>query len=96
MDRAEALYRDVLGLDVIGRERGRHVFFKTGEAVILVFNADETLKGTNLPAHGDKGPGHVALRGGLGPTSFLNPARPSPIVGGGGSPKAVASFPGDG
>jgi catechol 2,3-dioxygenase-like lactoylglutathione lyase family enzyme len=61
LDRAEALYRDMLSLTLIGREKGRHVFFKAGEAVLLVFNANETLKGTTLPAHGCKGPGHVAL-----------------------------------
>jgi catechol 2,3-dioxygenase-like lactoylglutathione lyase family enzyme len=65
LDRAEAFYRDALGLHVIGRERGRHVFFQVGESVLLVFNADETLRGTSLPPHGAKGPAHVAL--GIGP-----------------------------
>jgi catechol 2,3-dioxygenase-like lactoylglutathione lyase family enzyme len=61
LDRAEAFYRDILGLEVIGKEAGRHVFFKVGEGVLLVFNAEETRKGQHLPAHGAKGPGHVAL-----------------------------------
>ena len=30
LDRAEAFYRDVLGLSVLSRETGRHVFFKAG------------------------------------------------------------------
>ena len=28
LDAAEAFYRDVLGLEVLGREAGRHVFFR--------------------------------------------------------------------
>lgn len=62
LDRAEAFYRDVLGLAVIGREPGRHVFFRVGQRnVLLAFNATATLKGDVLPAHGTKGPGHFAL-----------------------------------
>ena len=58
---AEAFYRDVLGVPVIGREPGRHVFFRVGASVLLVFNAAATAKGTTLPAHGCRGPGHVAF-----------------------------------
>jgi catechol 2,3-dioxygenase-like lactoylglutathione lyase family enzyme len=62
LDRAEAFYRDVLGLTVIGKEPGRHVFFRVGErSVLLAFNATSTLRGEILPAHGAKGPGHFAL-----------------------------------
>ena len=62
LDRAERFYRDVLGLSVMGREQGRHVFFRVGDAdVLLLFLADETLKGLHLPAHGARGPGHFAL-----------------------------------
>src|SRR4051794_376322 len=61
LDRAEAFYRDVLGLEPIGKEPGRHVFFRVGDAVLLLFRAAETLKGTVLPAHGATGPGHFAL-----------------------------------
>jgi hypothetical protein len=43
---AESCYTRVLGLSVIGREAGRHVFFRVGAAsVLLVFNAETTLKG---------------------------------------------------
>lgn len=62
LDRAEAFYRDVLGLAVIAREPGRHVFFRVGERnVLLAFLAAATLKGEVLPAHGARGPGHFAL-----------------------------------
>lgn len=62
LDRAEAFYHQVLGLPVIAREPGRHVFFRVGAAsVLLVFNAATTLRGDQLPAHGASGPGHFAL-----------------------------------
>ena len=62
LGRAEAFYRDVLGLDLIGREPGRHVFFRVGrDDVLLLFRAEGTSRGDHLPAHGAVGPGHFAL-----------------------------------
>ena len=62
LDAAEAFYRDVLGLAVLGKEPGRHVFFRVGDAdVLLLFLAAATLQGDQLPAHGATGPGHFAL-----------------------------------
>ncbi len=59
---AEAFYRTVLGLPVMGKEPGRHVFFRVGEGnVLLAFLAEATLKGDQLPPHGASGPGHFAL-----------------------------------
>jgi catechol 2,3-dioxygenase-like lactoylglutathione lyase family enzyme len=59
---AEQFYTSVLGLSVLGREPGRHVFFRVGSAdVLLVFNADTTCKGGALPPHGARGPGHFAF-----------------------------------
>ena len=59
---AETFYGTVLGLPVIGKEPGRHVFFQVGEAsVLLAFRAEATLKGDQLPPHGASGPGHFAL-----------------------------------
>jgi catechol 2,3-dioxygenase-like lactoylglutathione lyase family enzyme len=58
---AEAFYRDVLGLEVIGREEGRHVFFRVGDGVLLAFDPETTLRGDTLPSHGARGPGHFAL-----------------------------------
>ena len=52
LEREEQFYRDVLGLPLIRKEPGRHVFFRAGDGVLLVFDPDETLKGTHLPAHG--------------------------------------------
>ena len=65
----ETFYRTVLGLRVIGKEPGRHVFFQVGEAnVLLTFLAEATLKGDQLPPHGVAGPGHFAL--GIDAASF--------------------------
>lgn len=62
LDRAEHFYRDVLGLALIGKEPGRHVFFRVGDhAVLLLFLAESTLKGDRLPPHGARGPAHFAL-----------------------------------
>ena len=62
LDAAEDFYRRVLGLQVMGKESGRHVFFQVDKAsVLLAFVAETTLNGDRLPAHGTKGPGHFAL-----------------------------------
>ena len=62
LDQAETFYRDVLGLPILGKEPGRHVFFRVGTAnVFLAFLPEATLKGDQLPAHGARGPGHFAL-----------------------------------
>ena len=61
--RAVALYRDILGLRVLGNvDVPRGAALAVGQSVLLVFRAEETLKGDRLPAHGSTGPGHVAFR----------------------------------
>jgi catechol 2,3-dioxygenase-like lactoylglutathione lyase family enzyme len=62
LDEAERFYAGVLGLAVLAREPGRHVFFRVGRSsVLLAFVAEATLQGDALPAHGARGPGHFAL-----------------------------------
>jgi catechol 2,3-dioxygenase-like lactoylglutathione lyase family enzyme len=65
---AEAFYGGVIGLPVIARQPGRHVFFRVGAAsVLLVFDPAATAhpppEGARLPvpAHGALGPGHFCL-----------------------------------
>jgi catechol 2,3-dioxygenase-like lactoylglutathione lyase family enzyme len=64
----EAFYRDVVGLAPFQRMPPRHVFFRCGEGVLLMFNPDVTsteqvhVAGSTLPLHGARGPGHVAFR----------------------------------
>jgi catechol 2,3-dioxygenase-like lactoylglutathione lyase family enzyme len=60
--RAEAFYRDVLGLVVESRQQGRHVFFHCGQQMLLLFNplASRESEG-QFPAHGSFGSGHLAF-----------------------------------
>lgn len=66
LDAAEQFYGDILALELVQRVANRHVFFRVGGSVLLLFNADETAKppgNPNLPVppHGARGPGHVCM-----------------------------------
>jgi len=58
---AEDFYGPLLGLDVLFREEGRHVFFRCGPGTLLLFHPEATRTGTTLPPHGTDGDGHVAF-----------------------------------
>jgi catechol 2,3-dioxygenase-like lactoylglutathione lyase family enzyme len=61
LEAAERFWRR-LGLPFVGRAEGRHVFFRAGSDLVLVFSAAATLKGGGaVPPHGASGAGHVAL-----------------------------------
>ncbi len=67
LDAAEAFYGVVLGLEKIVRAGNRHVFFRAGETVVLLFNPEETRKPAGNPAlpvppHGAQGAGHLCFR----------------------------------
>jgi catechol 2,3-dioxygenase-like lactoylglutathione lyase family enzyme len=68
LDKAEQFYGEILGLARITRAEGRHVFFRCGDGVLLLFNADATEisppADTRLPVppHGARGPGHLCFR----------------------------------
>jgi catechol 2,3-dioxygenase-like lactoylglutathione lyase family enzyme len=62
----EEFYTGLLRLDVIARVEGRHVFFRVGPGVLLVFNPDATEVPSGNPAmpvpvHGARGEGHVCF-----------------------------------
>lgn len=67
LDAAEAFYRDVLGLEKIAKVDGRHVFFRCGEGVLLLFNAEATRHAPPpdaklpVPPHGTVGQGHLCF-----------------------------------
>jgi catechol 2,3-dioxygenase-like lactoylglutathione lyase family enzyme len=61
LEAAEAFYVDVIGLEPVGRVEGRHVFFRCGGRVFLVFDPAATSGGGRIPGHGAHGPGHVAF-----------------------------------
>jgi catechol 2,3-dioxygenase-like lactoylglutathione lyase family enzyme len=64
--RAERYYTDVLGLEFVSRQEGRHVFFRCGQAMVLLFNPlasreASLVAGTPIPLHGAFGAGHAAF-----------------------------------
>jgi catechol 2,3-dioxygenase-like lactoylglutathione lyase family enzyme len=64
---AEAFYGEVIGLERIARVDGRHVFFRCGRSVLLLFNADATKNAPPpdaklpVPPHGTVGEGHLCF-----------------------------------
>ena len=64
---AEAFYRDIIGLEVLGKVKGRHVFFRCGNGVLLLFNAEATKippapdARLKVPPHGTAGEGHLCF-----------------------------------
>jgi catechol 2,3-dioxygenase-like lactoylglutathione lyase family enzyme len=59
---AAAFYEEILGLERISSVPGRHVFFRCGDAVFLLFDPARTeVSSGEVPAHGARGPGHVAF-----------------------------------
>lgn len=67
LDAAEAFYGKVLGLERIARVEGRHVFFRCGGGVVLLFDAEQTVRPPGpearlpVPPHGTKGDGHLCF-----------------------------------
>lgn len=67
LEAAEAFYGGILGLPVLGRQEGRHVFFAVGRSVLLIFNPDATDHPTGpkarfpVPGHGARGAGHYCF-----------------------------------
>lgn len=68
--RAETFYGDVLGLTKISGVAGRHVFFRCGDGVLLLFNAKATREAPKpdarlpVPPHGTVGEGHLCFAAG--------------------------------
>jgi len=66
LDAAETFYGGVLGLEKILRAGNRHVFFRCGQGILLIFNPAETVKPSSpdalpVPPHGTTGPGHLCF-----------------------------------
>jgi catechol 2,3-dioxygenase-like lactoylglutathione lyase family enzyme len=62
---AKGFYAQLLGLELVQEEPGRHVFFRCGDGMVLLFNPRATCKpspqGIEVPTHGATGPGHLAF-----------------------------------
>ncbi len=62
LEAAERFYATVLGLNLYSKLPGRHVFFRCGSGMFLLFNPRATEQPTgNVPTHGAHGPGHAAF-----------------------------------
>jgi catechol 2,3-dioxygenase-like lactoylglutathione lyase family enzyme len=66
LDAAERFYGEVVGLARHSRVGERHVFFRCGRQMVLIFNPEATEKPTGpgqipVPAHGARGPGHLCF-----------------------------------
>lgn len=68
LEAAKPFYRDVLGLDLLAEEPGRHAFFRCGESMVLLFNPEASSRAhsgsedtIDVPCHGARGEGHVAF-----------------------------------
>lgn len=64
---AETFYRDVLGMDPFARMADRHLFYRCGDQVLLIFNPDATkvspaAGALPVPPHGMDGEGHICFR----------------------------------
>ncbi len=61
LEQAEEFYTKVIGLQMFAREPGRHLFFKCGEQMLLIFDPAKTINESEIAPHGALGPGHVAF-----------------------------------
>ena len=64
---AEGFYRNVLGLAPFAKAETRHLFYRCGDQVLLIFNPDVTRlppapEALPVPPHGMDGEGHVCFR----------------------------------
>lgn len=67
LDAAEAFYAGVLGLERIAKVDGRHVFFRCGSGILLLFQPEATMvppaadARLPVPPHGAHGQGHLCF-----------------------------------
>ena len=66
LDAAAAFYGDVMGLPEVVRVEGRHIFYRVGPGILLIFNPGATVEGSSnpklpVPPHGAHGPGHLCF-----------------------------------
>src|SRR5690554_1461207 len=69
LDKAEAFYTGLLGLELRSKEAGRHLFYYCGGQMLLIFNPAVTSRPSAnsrlpVPPHGAEGPGHACFRAG--------------------------------
>ena len=66
LEAAERFYGEVLVFEVFVKVEGRHVFYRCGNQMLLIFDpvatATPAAQGIPVPTHGAKGPGHLCFR----------------------------------
>ena len=59
---AREFFQSVMGLELVSQEEGRHVFFRCGSSMVLLFRPEATqVPGQEVPSHGYFGRGHLAF-----------------------------------
>lgn len=64
---ARQFYTEVLGLEIVTEAEGRHVFFRVGDGMLLLFDPVTTVAppdpppALQVPPHGATGPGHMCF-----------------------------------
>ena len=61
LDRTQHFYKEKLGLEIIAKVEGRHIFFRVGSSVLLCFIASATENNSHTPGHGASGRIHFAM-----------------------------------
>ena len=63
LEAAEEFYVNVLNLEVHSARADRHVFFRCGPGMLLIFNplVSSLPHEDEIPSHGSEGPGHLAF-----------------------------------
>lgn len=68
LEAARVFYEQVIGLQILSMESDRHLFYKVGNSMLLVFNPLNTSKtkvkigGKQIPLHGATGASHFAFQ----------------------------------
>ena len=58
---AEAFYSGVLGLTLHSKVEGRHLFYRLGGSMLLIFNPEASARPGDVPSHAGKPGGHACL-----------------------------------
>ena len=66
LEAARAFYGGLMGLEMAVEVPGRHVFYRVGDGMLLLFNPEATQAPPGnpdmpVPPHGAQGPGHVCF-----------------------------------
>ncbi len=65
LDAAETFYGGLLGLERVSRAGDRHVFYRCGQGMLLIFNPERTRQASEgalpVPVHGTTGAGHACF-----------------------------------